>query len=146
MSDYTVVGTGREIAGTVEFKVGEAVANDDMKADGLIDRAGGMLEHGYGTAVDLASDAVGEAPAIWERAVDRGRALGREADATIRENLGDNGPLYVLAGVLGLVGLGVFAYSWSRSSGRRAANRSSTLRHRPTRASAKPRRKAAAAA
>jgi uncharacterized protein YjbJ (UPF0337 family) len=146
MSEYTVVGTGRKKAGTVEFKVGEAVANDDMKADGLIDRAGGMLEHGYGTAVDLASDAIDEAPAIVERAIDRGRALGRQADATIRETFGDNGPLYVLAGVLGLVGLGIFAYSRSRSSGRRAANRSSTSRRRPTRASAKPRRKAAAAA
>lgn len=146
MNEYIVVGAGREAAGTVEFKVGEAVANDDMNADGLIDRADGLLQHGYGKARDVASDAADEAPAIAARLFERGRAWGRQADTTIREKLGDNGLLYVTAGALGIVGLGVFAYSRSRSSRMRARRTSSGTRRRQPRASANPRQKATAAA
>lgn len=144
VNEQSVVGAGREVAGTVEFKVGEAIGNDNMKADGLIDRAGGLLQHGYGAARDLASDAIDEVPAVAERTADRGREWGRQADATIRQNLGENGLLYLVAGALGLVGLGVFAYSRSRASGVRPARRSSTSR-RGRSASSKPRRKPAAA-
>jgi hypothetical protein len=47
---------------------------------------------------------------------DRGRALTRRFDTTVREALGEHGPVYVLAGAIGLVGLGLFALSHSRSS------------------------------
>lgn len=117
MNEDRVLGAGREMAGEAKFKVGEALGDRDVQADGVIDRVAGVFQHGYGTARDIAEDAVEVAPILLAEAADRGRDLSRRIDGVVRRNLGDNGPLYVLAGAIGLVGLGLFAVSQARRGG-----------------------------
>ena len=73
------------------------------------------------------------APAILDRAADRSRDLGRRIDTVV----GDNGPLYLLAGAIGLVGLGLFAVSQTRS-GSGSATRSQAKRPAARRARRAP--------
>jgi len=120
MNEDRVIGAGRDMAGKVEWKVGDAVGDQDLQADGVIDRVAGVFQHGYGTARDVAADAIDGTPAMLDEAADRGRDLGRRIDAVVRRNLGDNGPLYLLAGAIGLVGLGLFAVSQARRGASRA--------------------------
>jgi len=140
MNEDRVIGAGRETVGKVEFKVGDALGDRDVQADGVIDRVAGVFQHGYGAARDVAEDAAEVAPVLMERAADRGRDLGRRIDAVVRDNLGDNGPLYLLAGAIGLVGLGLFAVSQARQ-GRGGTTRSQTSR--PARTRRAPARRAA---
>ena len=127
MNEDRVIGAGRDIAGKVEWKVGDALNDQDMQADGVVNRVAGVFQHGYGIARDAADDAAEVAPVLLERAADRSRDLGRRVDTVVRENLGDNGALYLLAGAIGLVGLGLFAVSQARQ-GRSGATRSPTSR------------------
>ncbi len=127
MNEDRVIGAGQDMVGKVEWKVGTALDDQDMQADGVVDRLAGVFQHGYGTARDVADDAADVAPVLLARAVDRSRDLGRRVDTVVRENLGDNGALYLLAGAIGLVGLGLFAVSQARQ-GRSGATRSQTSR------------------
>ena len=136
MNEDRVIGAGRDMAGKVEWKVGDAVGDKDLQADGVIDRVAGVFQHGYGTARDAAADAIDGAPFMLDEAADRGRDLGRRIDAAVRQNLGDNGPLYILAGAIGLVGLGLFAVSQARQGSGRA-KRAKTTRPAARRAPAK---------
>ena len=147
MNEDRVIGAGRDMAGKVEFKVGSAVGDQDMQTDGMIDRVAGVFQNGYGAARDVAADAAEVAPVLMEEAANRGRDLGRRIDNVVRENLGDNGPLYLLAGAIGLVGLGLFAVSQVRQ-GSGGASRSQTARPaaRTRRAPAKRTAKAKSAA
>ena len=147
MNEDRVIGAGRDMAGKVEFKVGNAVGDKDMQTDGMIDRVAGVFQNGYGAARDVAADAAEVAPVLMEEAANRGRDLGRRIDNVVRENLGDNGPLYLLAGAIGLVGLGLFAVSQVRQ-GSGGTSRSQTARPaaRTRRAPAKRTAKAKSAA
>jgi len=147
MNEDRVIGAGRDMAGKVEFKVGSAVGDQDMQTDGMIDRVAGVFQNGYGAARDVAADAAEVAPVLMEEAANRGRDLGRRIDNVVRENLGDNGPLYLLAGAIGLVGLGLFAVSQVRQ-GSGGASRSQATRPaaRARRAPAKRTAKAKSAA
>jgi len=147
MNEDRVIGAGRDMAGKVEFKVGSAVGDQDMQTDGMIDRVAGVFQNGYGAARDVAADAAEVAPVLMEEAANRGRDLGRRIDNVVRENLGDNGPLYLLAGAIGLVGLGLFAVSQVRQ-GSGGASRSQATRPaaRTRRAPAKRTAKAKSAA
>jgi len=147
MNEDRVIGAGRDMAGKVEFKVGNAVGDQDMQTDGMIDRVAGVFQNGYGAARDVAADAAEVAPVLMEEAANRGRDLGRRIDNVVRENLGDNGPLYLLAGAIGLVGLGLFAVSQVRQ-GSGGASRSQATRPaaRARRAPAKRTAKAKSAA
>lgn len=127
MNEDRVIGVGRDMVGKVEWKVGDAIDDRDMQADGVVDRVAGAFQQGYGTARDVAIDAAEVAPVLLERAADRSRDLGRRIDTAVRENLGDNGPLYLLAGAIGLVGLGLFAIGQARQ-GRSGAARSQNSR------------------
>jgi len=146
MNEDRVIGAGRDMAGKVEWKVGDALNDQDIQADGVVNRVAGVFQHGYGIARDAADDAAEVAPVLLERAADRGRDLGRRVDTVVRENLGDNGALYLLAGAIGLVGLGLFAVSQARQ-GWGGATRSQTSRPaaRTRRAPAKRTSKSAAA-
>ena len=119
MNEDRVIGAGRDIAGNVEWKVGDALNDRDMQADGVVNRVAGVFQNGYGIARDAADDAAEVAPVLLERAADRSRDLGRRVDTVVRENLGDNGALYLLAGAIGLVGLGLFAVSRARQGSSR---------------------------
>jgi len=146
MNEDRVIGAGRDMAGKVEFKVGDAVNDQGLQADGVIDRVAGVFQHGYGTARDVAADAIDGAPAMFDEAADRGRDLGRRIDAAVRRNLGDNGPLYLLAGAIGLVGLGLFAVSQARQgSGRATRTTRPATRTRRTPAKRAARTRSAAA-
>jgi uncharacterized protein YjbJ (UPF0337 family) len=136
MNEDRVIGAGQDMVGKVEWKVGDAINDQEMQADGVVDRLAGVFQHGYGTARDLADDAAEVTPVLLERAADRGRDLGRRVDAVVRENLGDNGALYLLAGAIGLVGLGLFAVSQARR-GPSGATRSQTSRPAARRAPVK---------
>jgi len=142
MNEDRVIGAGRDMAGKVEFKVGGALGDQDMQTDGMIDRVAGVFQNGYGAARDVAADAAEVAPVLMEEAANRGRDLGRRIDTVVRENLGDNGPLYLLAGAIGLVGLGLFAVSqarqgWSLSSPLRTARPAARTRRAPAKRTAK---------
>ena len=145
MNEDRVIGAGRDIAGKVEWKVGDALNDQDMQADGVVNRVAGAFQNGYGIARDAADDAVEVAPALLERAADHGRDLGRRVDTVVRENLGDNGALYLLAGAIGLVGLGLFAVSRARQSSGRTP-RSQITRPAARRAPARRTAKAKSAA
>ncbi len=116
MNEDRIVGAGRDLAGKAELAVGDAVGSDRVRVDGAVDRVSGVFQNGYGRARDAAAEALDEAPAVLGDLADRGRALTRRLDTTVRETLGEHGPIYLLAGAIGLVGLGLFALSQSRSS------------------------------
>lgn len=146
MNEDRVIGAGRDVAGKVEFKVGEAIGDQDLQADGVIDRVAGVFQHGYGTARDAAADVAEAAPALFDEVGNRGRDLGRRVDNVVRENLGENGALYLLAGAIGLVGLGLFAISKARQTGGGAARSQARPAARTRRAPARRATKAKSAA
>ena len=109
MNEHRVVGSGRAMFGDAEQALGEAVGSDQLATEGLIDRAAGVFENGYGKARDTLADLASDAPERFDDLVSRGRELGRQADRAVRRELGDSGPVYLLAGAVALVGLGLFA-------------------------------------
>ena len=136
MNQDRVIGAGRDLAGKAEWAVGDAVGSSKLQADGLIDRVSGVFQNGYGQVRDAATEALIDAKPVLNEAldrgqdlIDRGQELGQQVDAAIRRRLGDNGPLYVLAGAvgaIGLLGLGLFAFSQSRGGSTPARRRSTT--------------------
>jgi uncharacterized protein YjbJ (UPF0337 family) len=123
MNDDRIAGSVRDLAGKAEWAVGDAIGNSRLQADGLIDRVGGVFQNGYGQARDAATEALIDAKPVLDNVVERGQELGQQVDAAIRRRLGDNGPLYVLAGAIGLFGLGLFALSRTGGSSKPAARR-----------------------
>lgn len=121
MNENLIIGAAREDVGKVEWAVGDAIGSKETQADGVTDRMAGVFEHGYGVARDAANDAVDAAPARIRQIGERGSELGRRADAGIRNSLGDNGTIYLLAAAVGLVGLGLFAFARSNGSRSRSA-------------------------
>lgn len=140
MNEDRVIGATRDLAGKAEWSVGDAVGSSHLRADGLADRVSGVFQNGYGQARDAATEALIEAPAVLDDIVDRGQEIAQQVDAAIRRRLGDNGPLYVLAGAVGLLGLGLglFALGQSRSGAAPARRRHTASTAAKTR-SAKPR-------
>lgn len=144
MNEDRVMGAGRDMVGKAEWKVGGAIGDRDVQTDGMIDRVAGVFQNGYGAARDVAADAAEVAPVLLEEAANRSRDLGRRIDTVVRENLGDNGPLYVLAGAIGLVGLGLFAISKARQ-GSGGATRSRATRPTAARSRRAPAKRASKA-
>lgn len=108
-----MVGAAREVVGKAEHGLGDAVGSDRLKGDGLVDQATGTIQHGYGVVKDAVAGAIDDAPGAVAGALDRGRELGRKGDEAVRERLGDNGPLYILAGAVALFAIGAFALTRS---------------------------------
>lgn len=123
MNEDRIIGAGRDLAGKAEWSVGDAVGSSRLQADGVIDRVGGVFQNGYGQVRDAAADALHDGPAALNDVVSRGQELSQQVDAAIRRRLGEHGPLYVLAGAAGLLGLGLLAFSQSRSPSARPARR-----------------------
>ena len=145
MNEHRVVGSGRAMFGDAEQVLGEAVGSDQLATEGLIDRAAGVFENGYGKARDAISDLASDAPERFDDLVSRGRELGRQADRAVRRELGDSGPVYLLAGAVALVGLGLFAIFSQRQPA--APSRAPARKAPATRAKrAAPARKRTAAA
>jgi uncharacterized protein YjbJ (UPF0337 family) len=116
MNEHRVIGSGRAMFGSAEQTLGEAVGSDQIATEGLIDRAAGAVENGYGKARDTLADIAGDAPERLDDLVGRGRDFADRADRAVRRELGDSGPLYLLAGAAALVGLGLFAALRQRQS------------------------------
>jgi uncharacterized protein YjbJ (UPF0337 family) len=136
MNEDRIIGAGRDLAGKTEWAVGDAVGSNRLQADGVIDRVGGVFQNGYGQARDAAADALHDAPAAINDVVNRGQELSQQVDAAIRRRLGEHGSLYVLAGAVGLLGLGLLAFSQARSPSASATRRPAPKTAKPA---AKPR-------
>jgi uncharacterized protein YjbJ (UPF0337 family) len=95
--------------GSAEQVLGEAVGSDRLATEGLIDRTAGAFQDGYGRARDTLADLADDAPERFDDLMGRGRKLAHRADRAVRRELGDSGPLYLLAGAAALLGLGLFA-------------------------------------
>jgi uncharacterized protein YjbJ (UPF0337 family) len=132
MNEHRVLGAGRALVGDAEIAVGDAIGSSGLQADGVVDRVAGVFQQGYGTA----KDAVADAPEVLADLAHRGRQLGGRADAAVRRELGDNGPLIVLAGAVALFGLGLFAFARSRATPAPRSQRSTPAKT----ATRKPRR------
>lgn len=110
------LGAGRSILGEGESKLGDAIDSSSLKKDGVADQVTGFVQQGYGSAKDAVTGVIEDAPAVLSGAADRGREWGRQADDYVRRELGDNGPLYVLAGAAALLGAGLLAFTQLRSA------------------------------
>lgn len=113
MNEDRIVGATRNIVGKAEHGLGDAVSSDKLKGDGIVDQVTGSIQHGYGQVKDAVADAIDDAPGALAGAVDRSRELGRKGEQAVRERLGDNGPLYLLAGAVALFAIGAFALTRS---------------------------------
>lgn len=111
MNKDQIIGQGQSVIGTGKEKLGDAVGSERLKADGVADQITGAVQHGYGVAKDVATDFFGEAPGALASGAEKAREIGRRGEDAIRERLGDNGPIYVLAGAIAFLGLGIFALS-----------------------------------
>jgi uncharacterized protein YjbJ (UPF0337 family) len=128
MNEHRVIGADRDLAGKAEWAVGDVVGSNGLQADGLIDRVSGVFQNGYGQVRDAATEALVGARPTLDDVVDRGQELSQQVDAAIRRRLGENGPLYVMAGAIGLLGLGLFAFSQTRGASKPATRRTTTAK------------------
>lgn len=108
MNEDRIMGSARDVVGKAEHGLGDAVGTDKLKGDGLVDQAAGTIQHGYGVVKDVVAGAIDDAPGVVAEAIDRGRELGRKGDEVVREPLGVNGPLYLLAGAVAVFAIGAF--------------------------------------
>jgi uncharacterized protein YjbJ (UPF0337 family) len=104
-----IMGSGRRLAGKAESALGEAIGDEKMEMGGVIDQIEGAVQNGLGHLKDSARDIADAAPENLKRAAKRGRKAAHRANAEVRHRLGDDGPLYLLAGAIGLAALGAFA-------------------------------------
>lgn len=111
MDKDRIVGEGRNVVGKGKELLGEAVGDKSLESEGAVDRAAGAIQHGYGVAKDAVGDVASDARDLLPNAADRVRDIGRQGEEAIRNRLGDNGPIYVLAGAVALLAVGVFALS-----------------------------------
>jgi hypothetical protein len=79
------------------------------QAQGITDQVGNALQSGYNRATDSLATALNDAPAALTKAAKQARKQIRRGNAEIKRQLGNDGPLYLLAGAIGLVTLGIFA-------------------------------------
>lgn len=141
MNENIKIGAARDQVGKVEWAVGDAIGSSETRADAVIDRMAGVFEQGYGVAREAANDAVDAAPARIRLIREHGIELGRRADAGIRNSLGDDGILYLLAAAVGLVGVGLFAFARSSAWRTRSAQ---PMRRNPVRSGQSKHRRAPA--
>ncbi|HEX7821739.1 MAG TPA: CsbD family protein [Sphingobium sp.] len=111
MNKDQIVGEGQTLVGKGKAAFGEAVGSERLQAEGVVDQVTGAVQHGYGVAKDAVADFIGEAPGTLAIGAEKAREIGRRGEDAIRERLGDNGPVYVLAGAIAFLGLGIFALS-----------------------------------
>jgi hypothetical protein len=90
-------------------KAERALGNAETEALRIKDQVAGALLTGYEMAADSVSAAMDEAPAAFRKASSRAQKQVRRGNAEIKRQLGDDGPLYLLAGAIGLATLGIFA-------------------------------------
>jgi uncharacterized protein YjbJ (UPF0337 family) len=109
VNEDRIVGATRNLVGEAEHGLGGAVGDDKLKSDGVIEQVTGSIQHGYGQIKDVIDDA----PGALAGAVDRSRELGRQGEQAVRERLGDNGPLYLLAGAVALFAISAFTLTRS---------------------------------
>ncbi|MET0241362.1 MAG: hypothetical protein ABW184_15835 [Sphingobium sp.] len=88
---------------------GEAIGSGRLKADGIADQITGAVQHGYGVARDAVADFVGEVPSSLTSGAEKACDIGRRGEEAIRERLGNNGTIYVIAAAIAFLGLGFFA-------------------------------------
>lgn len=113
MNEDRIEGASRDIVGKAERGLGEAVGSERLKGDGVVDQVTGSIQHGYGQIKDALADAIDDTPAAISETAGRIRDLGRKGDGVVRDRLGDNGSVYVLAGVIGLLAFGAFVLTRS---------------------------------
>ena len=116
MNEDRIVGAGRNMLGKAERTLGEAVGSEQLQGDGVVDQVAGAIQHGYGQLREVVNDALDDAPGAIVHAVDRGRELGRRGDRAVRDQLGEDGPIYLIGGAIALFALGAFALSRSGGS------------------------------
>jgi len=109
MNEDQIIGEGRNLLGKGERAIGEVVGSERLEADGLLEQAKGAVQHGYGRAKEAVTDLVEEVPKALSHGAERARDIGHRGEEAIVRRLGDNGPIYVLAGAVAVLALGVFA-------------------------------------
>jgi uncharacterized protein YjbJ (UPF0337 family) len=107
VNEDRVIGAGKEMLGKGERAVGGVVGNDRLKADGVIDQVSGAVQHGYGEIRDAVSAVIGAAPELVSEFADQGRRLARRTDDALRDTLGENRHVYVMAGAVALLAAAV---------------------------------------
>jgi uncharacterized protein YjbJ (UPF0337 family) len=113
VNEDRIMGSARDVVRKAEHGLGDAVGSDKLKGNGLVDQATGTIQHGYGVVKDAVADAIDDAPGSLAGALDRGRELGRQGNEAVRDRIGDNGPLYLLAGAIAVFAIGAFALTRS---------------------------------
>jgi uncharacterized protein YjbJ (UPF0337 family) len=131
VNEDTVLGSARNVIGKAEHGLGDAVGSDKLRGDGVVDQASGAIQHGYGIVKDTVSDVLDDAPGVIAGAVGRTRKLARQGDEAVRDQLGNNGPLYLLAGAVALFALGALTFGRSAPAqpAKRAKQRSNVKTH-----------------
>jgi uncharacterized protein YjbJ (UPF0337 family) len=107
MNDDRIIGARKELFGKGERVVGNALDDDGLKADGVIDQVSGSIQHGYGQIKDAVSGIVDDAPALARRAVDQGHRLARRTDDGLYDMLGEHRHFYVVAGAIALLAISI---------------------------------------
>lgn len=111
MNKDQIIGEGQNVVGKAKEALGDVVGSDRLQAKGVSDQITGAVQHGYGVAKDAVTDFISETPDALASGAEKAREIGRRGEDAIRERLGDNGPIYVLAGAVAFLGLGIFALS-----------------------------------
>lgn len=127
MNEDRMAGAARDWFGKAEHGLGDTVGSDTLKSDGLVDQTAGAIQHGYGVVKDAVAGTIDNVPGAVAVALDRGRKLGRKGDDAVRERLGDNGQLYLLAGVAAVFAIGAFALARSSPAKPSAKRRGAKL-------------------
>jgi uncharacterized protein YjbJ (UPF0337 family) len=109
MDEDQIAGAGRTKPGEAEESIGSAIGSERLEGDGVFNQFAGNVQHGYGKAKEAVSDIIDDVPAAVDQMANRSRDLLHDADSAVRRKLGGNGPLYVLAGAVGFLGLALFA-------------------------------------
>ena len=109
MDGDQIVGAGRTVLGEAEKSIGGAIGSERLESEGVFNKLAGNVQEGYGKAKNAVSDILDDVPAAVGEMVSRSHDLVHDADSAVRRKLGDNGPLYVLAGAVGFLGLALYA-------------------------------------
>lgn len=109
MRKDTAIGVGRNLVGKGEAKPAKVLGNTELDWRGFTDEVSGAVQNGISRLIDRAIELVEDTPDLLAGAVKQGRDATKRSNAAMREQLGDNGVKYLVAGAFALLALGTFA-------------------------------------